>query len=143
MKFARMCLIFIFFLASSSPLSRALATESVFVMHQVLEDETAWFLASVYYGHGDQYTKLLDANHLSRPEDMKEGMEIRIEAPRFSEHQADFKQRYTRLWEARQKALGLNSNQSKVNLATDSIRTHDRTAKLPFNESQRTSDHGD
>ena len=108
------------------------------VKHVVLEDETAWFLASVYYGNGAQYPKLLTSNHLSRPEEIKEGMEIQIEEPRFFKQQENFSVRYNELWEKRQKALGLQSGSplpnAKVVIPTETIRNQDSLQKLPFTE---------
>ncbi|MEZ0392620.1 MAG: LysM peptidoglycan-binding domain-containing protein [Pseudobdellovibrionaceae bacterium] len=116
----------------------ALSTQAKVVKHVVLEDETAWFIAQVYYGNGTQFTKLLSANKLSRPEDMKEGMEILIEDPKFSQEQNQFAERYTKLWAARQKALGLTTGESlpssKVVIPTQKILNQDNTPKLPFTE---------
>ncbi len=108
------------------------------VKHTVLEDETAWFLASVYYGSGSLFTKLLESNQLTRAEDMKVGMEISIEDPKFHQEQAGFANRYAKLWEGRQKALGLNNGSSlpnaKVVIPTETIRSQDTLKKLPFND---------
>jgi hypothetical protein len=115
------------------------------VTHVVLEDETAWFIASVYYGNGAQYPKLLASNHLTRPEEMKEGLEIRIENPKFFKEQSDFSARYAKLWEGRQKALGLKTSQAlpntKVVIPTESIRNQDNTPKLPFTEVRSAGGH--
>lgn len=113
------------------------------IRHVVLEDETAWFLAHVYYGSGKLFTKLLSANHLTRAEDMKVGMEIQIEDPRFSKDQPRFNERYNHLWAARQKALGLTKGKelpiSKVIIPTENIRHKDKTQKLPFSEVNEAS----
>lgn len=115
----------------------ASAAEPV-ITHVVTEDETAWFLASVYYGKGSDFPKLLKSNKLSRPEDMTEGMEIRIENPKFSKTSPGFSDRYDRLWEQRQKSLGLNSGQAlphvKVVIPSEKIRNRDHTPTLPFTE---------
>jgi hypothetical protein len=117
------------------------------VTHVVLEDETAWFIASVYYGHGSQFPKLLASNHLTRPEEMKEGMEIRIEEPKYFKEQADFSARYAKLWETRQKALGLKTAgalpNAKVVIPTESIRNQDNTPKLPFTEVRSAGGHAE
>jgi len=108
------------------------------VTHLVLEDETAWFLAHVYYGSGPQFTKLLSANQLTRAEDMKTGMEIRIEDPKFSKDQTQFNERYNKLWAQRQKALGLTKGNelpsSKVVIPTENILHKDKSPQLPFSE---------
>lgn len=121
-------------LLSLSPLVFA---ESI-TTHVVAEDETAWFIAQVYYGKGSEYPKLLFSNNLKRPEDMTTGMSIRIENPKFSKKQSAFAARYSRLWTARQKALGLQVGSSlphsKVVIPTEKIRTQDNTPHLPFTE---------
>ncbi len=118
--------------------SFAFAASTKVVKHVVQEDETAWFLASVYYGNGNHYTKLLQANGLTRPEEMKEGMEIQIPEPKFYKEQADFSARYAKLWEARQKALGLQKGSplpnAKVVIPTETIRQQDSLQNLPFKE---------
>jgi hypothetical protein len=108
------------------------------ITHKVVEAETPWFLAQVYYGSGAQYTKLLKSNGWTRPEEMKEGMEIRIEDPKHFNTQANFSNRYSNLWEKRAKALGLKVDNrlpaSKVVIPTQQIRNKDNTPKLPFTE---------
>jgi len=120
--------------------SAAFAKPANVITHVVLEDETAWFLASVYYGNGTSFPKLLTSNHLTRPEDMKVGMEIRVEEPKFHKEQASFAARYAKLWEGRQKALGLKIGSSlpnaKVVIPTETIRSQDSLQKLPFTEVQ-------
>ena len=126
----------------SSALTRAEAeskgVEKRTITHKVTEAETPWFLAQVYYGKGALYTRLLQANGFSRPEEMKQGMEIRIVAPEHWDAQPEFSKRYSALWETRSKALGLKIDNrmpsSKVVLPTVKILSHDSTPRLPFTE---------
>lgn len=110
------------------------------ITHKVLEDETPWFIASVYYGSGALYTKLLTANGLDRAEQIKEGMEIRIEDPKYHQAQTSFTFRYAKLWEGRQKALGLRKGHALPNasvvIPTETIRSQDSTKQLPSKEIQ-------
>jgi hypothetical protein len=107
------------------------------VSHHVLEDETAWFISNVYYGSGQQFPKLLKTNSLTRAEDIREGMTIQIEDPKFDKSQVEFHARYQRLWSDRQKALGLTKGDklpvSKVVIPTEKIMGRDKT-KLPFSD---------
>jgi hypothetical protein len=118
----------------------ALAKAQKVVTHVVTEAETPWFLATVYYGSGPSFSKILETNHLQRPDDMKEGMKVRIEDPKYSEDQSGFSERYKRLWQARQTALGLTVGNklpnSKIIIPADHILHQDRTPKLPFSEHQ-------
>ncbi len=122
-----------------STFSISQAAEKI-VTHKITEDETAWFLASLYYGNGNQYQKLLQTNHVNRPEDLKEGMKIQVSNPKYNPEDPQFKERYTKLWQARQKALGLTEGHSlpnsKVVIATEKIRQHDRLTQLHFNEAK-------
>ncbi len=114
--------------------------------HAVTEGETALFLATVYYGKGHEYTKLLKANGVKRPEDIIEGMTIRIENPKFSKGSPEFADRYDRLWEKRQKALGLNAGKAlphaRVVIPSDKIRKQDNTPHLPFVDVREPADEG-
>jgi hypothetical protein len=136
MKCGLMCSLILLSLLLLSP--HGFAKSPHLIKHTVLEDETAWFLASVYYGNGSMFPKLLESNQLTRAEDMKVGMEISIEDPKFHREQAGFASRYAKLWEGRQKALGLNSGSAlpnaKVVIPTETIRSQDSLKKLPFNE---------
>lgn len=109
---------------------------SLTIEHVVGEDETAWFLAQLYYGQGAQYPKLLKSNGLQRAEDLKPGLEIRVENAVYHKNQPDFARRYSRLWEQRQKALGLKVGSklphSQVVIPTETIRDRDQTPTLPF-----------
>ncbi len=117
------------------------------VTHVVTEDETAWFLATLYYGQGNEFQKLLAANGLKRPGDLREGMELRILNPKYSKRNPGFAQRYADLWEKRQKALGLATTgglpASKVVLPTEKIRQQDSTTlrDLANEKSSPTSPH--
>ncbi len=118
------------------------STETQTITHKVMEAETPWFLAQVYYGKGALYPRLLKTNGWNRPEEMKEGMEIRIEAPEHWDAQAGFSERYSAIWEKRSKLLGLKIDNrmpsSKVVLPTATILSHDSTPKLPFTEVKDT-----
>lgn len=105
------------------------------ILHEVQEDETAWFLAQLYYGSGAQYPQILKANSFTRAEDIKAGLKIRIENAKYSPEQNDFPERKKSLWLKRQKALGLNrpDKVSGLFLPTEEIRKKDR-AKDPENE---------
>ncbi len=120
-------------------------TQNQTVTHVVQEDETAWFLASVYYGKGQEFTKILKSNNLVRPEDVKVGMEIQIQSPKFFKEQADFATRYAKLWEARQKALGLKVDshlpKTLVVIPTETIRSRDTLEKLPAIEVRESGNH--
>lgn len=138
---------FAILLATISISQSTFAKTPVVVKHIVLEDETAWFLAHVYYGSGKQYPKLLAANKLSRPEEIKEGMEIQIESPKYFKEQSDFSKRYADLWQVRQKALGLKNGSplpnAKVVISTETIRNQDSLPQLPFTEVRAAGHHGD
>jgi hypothetical protein len=125
--------------------SRSLAKSAHVVTHVVQEDETAWFLASVYYGNGNAYTKILETNKLVRPEDVKVGMSIQIQDPKYFKEQIDFSNRYAKLWEVRQKALGLQTGthlpKTLVVIPTETIRSRDTLEKLPAIEVRETGNH--
>ncbi len=110
--------------------------------HKVSAAETPWFLAQVYYGNGAEFSKLLKTNHMTRPEEMREGIEIQIENPKFQESDPQFQKRYSDLWDKRSKALGLKIDNrmpsSKVVIPTQKIRSKDNTPNLPFTEVKDT-----
>ena len=118
------------------------------VKHVVTQDETAWFLANVYYGKGPQFEDILAANEMKDAKEIKEGMEIYIPNPKFHKGQTDFAARYTQVWEKRAEALkarnkSVDANHSmlkspmpasKVVLPTEKIRAKDTTPSFPFTE---------
>jgi hypothetical protein len=118
------------------------------VKHMVTKDETAWFLANVYYGKGQKYQDILAANGFSDPQEVKEGREIIIPNPKYHKGQEDFAARYSQVWEKRAQALKERNKSvdaaqylikapmpsSKVVLPTDKIRAKDKTSNDPFTE---------
>lgn len=137
MKIMRVASLLVFCF-SSAAMATSRAVPPKVVNHVVVEDETAWFLAQVYYGSGLEFPRLLTSNQLSRPSELKQGMKIRIKNPVYFKQQSQFASRYIRLWEQRQKALGLKAGSAlphaQVVIPTDEIRNRDQTPKLPFAE---------
>ena len=111
------------------------------IEHTVVKEETAWFLASVYFGHGEDYKKILATNHLEKPEQIKVGMVLKIEEPKFQPESENFKKHYSHMWELREQKLGhvektasVTVNDSKVEIPTAEIRKEDTVKELPFHE---------
>lgn len=75
------------------------------VKHLVSKDETAWFLASVYYGQGQRFEDILKANGFKDANEIREGKEILIPSPQYHKGQNDFARRYADTWEKREAAL--------------------------------------
>ncbi len=75
------------------------------IEHRVLARETLWFLASLYYGKASDYKKIMESNHFQNPEEMKEGMQIKIHDPRYIPNKNTFVERYADLWNKRELAL--------------------------------------
>lgn len=105
------------------------------IEHRVMERETLWFLASLYYGKASEYKKIMESNHFQHPEDMKEGMQIQIHGPKYTPNKRTFAERYTDLWNKRELAL----ISMKTNVASRSgvipierIRQMDTVQTLPF-----------
>ncbi len=118
------------------------------VKHVVTKDETAWFLANVYYGKGQEFTKILSANGYQSANELREGKEILIPNPQFHKGQSTFAAHYSELWEKRAKALKERDKQveadkymsreplptSKVVIPTEKIRAKDSVSQFPFTE---------
>lgn len=118
------------------------------IKHTVTKDETAWFLANVYYGKGQAFETILAANGFSDAKEIREGKEILIPNPKFHKGQSEFAAHYSELWEKRAKALKERDKQveadkymsheplptSKVVIPTDEIRAKDSVSQFPFTE---------
>lgn len=119
--------------------------------YTVLKDETAWFLSHVFYGKGQEFHKILDSNGLSKPEQIKEGMTLKIEGALFAKTHVGFAERYTDLWEKRSAALekksaDINGGEyrdrapANTQVERDSvvpvqhIRSKDSVSSLPFSQ---------
>ena len=128
--------------------TEALAPSKDTVKHMVTKDETAWFLANVYYGKGQEFTKILSANGYQTANELREGKEILIPSPQFHKGQSTFAAHYSELWEKRAKALKERDKQveadkymsreplptSKVVIPTEKIRAKDSVSQFPFTE---------
>lgn len=90
--------------------------------YTVLKDETAWFLSTVFYGKGQEYPRILSSNGLEKPEQIKEGMVLKIEGAQFWSTQAGFQERYADLLAKRSEAL-----EKKKNAANDEDHKENRT----------------
>lgn len=123
--------------------------------HTVGKDETVWFLATVYYGKGQEFEKILAANKMRKSEDLKEGMVIKIPSPKYSKEQSDFEAHYAELWEKRAKALKakeearipvvkpaekVSEPSSRVMIPTEKIRAKDKTPHNPFVDVAKPAD---
>jgi len=118
------------------------------IHHTVTKDETPWFLATVYYGKGNDNVKILKANHLKNPDEMSEGMDVLIPDPKYDRSQSGFAARYSDLWKKRAVALKKRNKDvsadkylvveplpaSKVVIPTEQIRRKDSLPTLPFTE---------
>lgn len=120
-----------------------LRTQAYDGKYTVKKGETAWFLASLFYGEPNDYKKILETNHFQKPEEMKEGMLIQIDGPKYFSTQVTFIQRYTDLWEKRE--LELNKDRQpaqttaqnetrRVVIPLDRILRKDSLHQLPFTE---------
>lgn len=128
--------------------NKVLAFSQDSVKHTVTKDETAWFLANVYYGRGQEFTKILSANGYQSANELREGKEILIPNPQFHKGQSTFAAHYSELWEKRAKALKERDKQveadkymsreplptSKVVIPTEKIRAKDSVSQYPFTE---------
>lgn len=90
-------------------------TDSKKTLHTMTKDETLWFLATVYYGNGSQYKKILSANHLTNVE-VDPGTVLNIPNPKFKPSMLNFTARYKKLYKIRQ--LSLNSKKSSPKIAS-------------------------
>lgn len=108
------------------------------ISHKVGKDETAWFLAHVFYGKGAEYTKILAANGLKSADDLVTGKEIKIVNPVHHPEQATFTDRYTKLWEKREKELAakksLEGSATQVVVPSKKIVQAQSVSDLPFTE---------
>jgi LysM repeat protein len=86
--------------------------------HIMVQDETLWFLATLYYGNGAQYKKIISANHLSENE-IGPGAVLNIPNPKFTNKMSGFKSRYVKLNKIRLAAL--KTKKGSQNIASRNI----------------------
>lgn len=112
-----------FVVLSSALLSfRTEANQVRMIRHIVLEDETAWFLAELYYGNGKQYPKILRENGLQRADEVGPGQVLKIKYPKFDPEDIRFDERVKRLKAKRLQAMG---SKNRLDLSVDKIRKKD------------------
>ncbi len=92
------------------------------VRHIVLEDETAWFLAELYYGKGSDYKKILKENGFSRPNEVVVGQVLKIKYPNYDPEDVAFNERIKILKKKRLQALGAKN---RLDLGVAKIRKKD------------------
>ncbi len=100
---------FIFLLIGSFQISLAQAGElpvtKTMTEHRFHQGETLWFLSNVYYGKGTEYKKIVEANHLTGTESLKDGMVLHIPGTIWKNDTADFKVHYKEIWDQRENKL--------------------------------------
>jgi len=126
----------------------AWANSKSVVTHVVTQDETGWFLATVYYGRGQDFHQILQANHLKDPKEIHKGMELKIPNAKYYRGQEGFAARYADAWKKRALALKkLNRDvspeqylsetpipHSLVVIPTEQILKSDSVKELPMTE---------
>jgi len=85
--------------------ARPLQADGVTAFHVLRPGETLWFVAQIYYNDGNEYKKLLAANHLQKAEDVDIGLEISIPNPMWLETMPTFAEHYSKLFKQRSVAL--------------------------------------
>lgn len=88
--------------------------ESKGFQHQLKKEETLWFLAQVYYGNGNEYSKILSASGISSLDKVKKGALLTIPQPKYSPSDSNFKQRYAAVMKKRNYLLSLKMNQNEI-----------------------------
>lgn len=73
--------------------------------HTFKDGETLWFLAQVYYGKGEDYTRIIEANQLKSADRVRDGQKLTIPSPLFKPTQPGFDLRVTHLRGKRAEAL--------------------------------------
>lgn len=98
-------------------------------VHHVEGNETAWFIAQIYYAKGNSYPQILEANHLKTAEEIHPGMDLKIPQPKFDVQTSSFKERLAQMRADRnqgkvEKALSLKapSKASLVDQAQKELR---------------------
>lgn len=117
--------------------SQAVVAKDFEVTHKIGKDETAWFLSQVFYGKGADYKKILEANNMKSPDELVTGKEIRIRNPLHHPEQKNFTDRYTQLWEKREKVLEQKRGEimvKEVVVASGDVRKSTENSSLPFTE---------
>ena len=66
------------------------AASGVSAYHKLKPHETIWFVAQIYYDSGYDYKKILEANHILRPEDVVVDQELVIPNPKWLETMPEF-----------------------------------------------------
>ena len=92
----------------------ALADGSKVVDHHFKKGETLWFISLVYYGHGGEFPKIVEANHFLSAETLKEGDVIHIPNSQWNPETAEFKTHYQEKWKAHQARLNQEKPESVV-----------------------------
>lgn len=103
-----------------------LQADGVTAYHVLRPGETLWFVAQVYYGDGNEFTKMLAANHLRKPEDVDVGQELVIPNPMWVETMPKFDDHFRALFHQRSVALARKHAlkvQSEAALSTEQDRT--------------------
>ena len=96
--------------------SRPLQADGVMAYHKLKPGETIWFLSQVYYDDGNEYKKILAANHMLRPEDVVVDQELAIPNPTWLETMPEFQNHLQKLSKSR--ALALEKLKSKRSIAS-------------------------
>ncbi len=86
-------------------LSAATVWSAELVYHEFKKNETAWFMAQIYFGTGSRYTEILAANDLSSPNQLVVGKKYLIKDPKFSPDSSGFQERFSRINHNRELAL--------------------------------------
>jgi hypothetical protein len=102
------------------------------VDHKVQGNETAWFLAQLYFGTGARYPEILKTNSFNSTDAIKPGGIVKIENPLYDPTQKNFQERLQQLKKKRETDLGTASAKS----------VHPSAGILPFmkvKESQKSA----
>lgn len=89
-----------------------LANAEALVFHEIRNDETLWFLSEVYYGRGDQFNKIMEANHVKADTKLEKGQRILIPAPVFHPGSKEFEARFEKMRKAREAKLAKKINKA-------------------------------
>jgi len=77
-------------------------TKAFTVEHHFKAGETLWFVSLLYYGKGGQFNKIVEANHLSSTEGIKDGQVLKIPDTNWKPDSADYKAHYEIVWKKHQ-----------------------------------------
>jgi hypothetical protein len=86
------------------------------VFHEIRDDETLWFLAQVYYGDGNQYHKIADANMVDGKVKFTKGRRLLIPDPVYNPDASDFEKRFVALRRIRSAKLAQKMNRLATNV---------------------------